>query len=70
MASIIEETTLQNDLHIILIFEIKYETEIKVYHVYQNIWSPELSEKVQCESENPIDKYAVQVCCVLKNDRK
>ena len=37
MASIIKKTILQNDLPIILIFKMKYQTEIKGYHVYQDI---------------------------------
>ena len=30
-------------------------------HVYREIWTPELVEtlEVQCERENPVDKYAV-----------
>ena len=30
------------------------------HHVYKDIWAPELGEhlEVQCEPENPVDKYA------------
>ena len=41
MASIIEKNILQNDLHILLIFEMNYQSEIKGYYV---IWSPKLGE--------------------------
>ena len=59
MVNIIEETILS----IILIFEMKHQTEIKLYHMYQDIWSPELGENLefQCEPENPIGKYDVCV---------
>ena len=44
-----------------LTVEISHETQIKRHHVYKDIWAPELGEhlEVQCEPENPVDKYAV-----------
>ena len=48
---------MQNNLPIILIFELEYHIEIKVYHVYQDILTFKLSKnlEIQCETENPID---------------
>ena len=36
-----------------------HKTEIKGHYVYKDIMSPELGEnlKVQCELQNPVDKY-------------
>ena len=59
-ANIINKIVLQNELPFILAVEISLETEIKGHHVYKDIWAPELGEhlEVQCEPENPVDKYA------------
>jgi hypothetical protein len=45
----------------------KFHSFIRGFHVYQNIWSPEIGEEVTCtiEENNHHDKFAV---CVLKND--
>ena len=60
-ANIINKIVLQDELPIILTVEISHETQIKGHHVYKDIWAPELGEQleVQCEPENPVDKYAV-----------
>ena len=60
-ANIINKIVLQDELPIILTVEISHETQIKGHHVYKDIWAPELGEhlEVQCEPENPVDKYAV-----------
>ena len=60
-ANIINKIVLQDELPIILTVEISHETQIKGHHIYKDIWAPELSEhlEVQCEPENPVDKYAV-----------
>ena len=60
-ANIINKIVLQDELPIILTVEISHETEIKGHPVYKDIWAPELGEhlEVQCEPENPVDKYAV-----------
>ena len=60
-ANIINKIVLQEELPIILTVEISHETQIKVHIVYKDIWAPELGEhlEVQCEPENPVDKYAV-----------
>ena len=60
-ANIINEIVLQDELPIIPTVEISHETQIKGNHVYQDIWAPELCEhlEVQCEPDNPVDKYAV-----------
>ena len=59
--NITDKILLQDELPIILIVEISHETQIKGHHVYKEIWTPELGEylEVQCEPENPVDKYAV-----------
>ena len=60
-ANIINKIVLQDELPIILTVEISHETQIKGHHVYKYIWATELGEhlEVQCEPENPVDKYAV-----------
>ena len=60
-ANFINKIVLQDELPIILTVEISHETQIKGHHVYKDIWAPELGEhlEVQCEPENPVDKYAV-----------
>ena len=60
-ANIINKIALQDELPIILTVESSHETQIKRHHVYKDIWAPELGEhlEVQCEPENPVDKYAV-----------
>ena len=42
------------------------DTYVKGYHVYKNIWKPNVNEKLETEMEldNVMDKYAV---CVKKN---
>ena len=59
--NIIKKIVLQDELPIILAVEISHGTQIKGHHVYKNIWTPELDEhlEVQCEPENPVDKYAI-----------
>ena len=60
-ANIINKIVLQDELPIILTVEISHETQIKGHHVYKDIGAPELGEhlEVQCEPENPVDKYVV-----------
>ena len=60
-ANIINKIVLQDELPIILTVEISHETQIKGHHIYKEVWAPELREhlEVQCEPENPVDKYAV-----------
>ena len=67
-ANIINKIVLQDELPIILTVEISHETQIKGHHVYKDIWAPELREhlEVQCEPENPVDKYAT-VCLKTSN---
>ena len=59
--NIINKIASQDELPIIPTVEISQETQIKGHHVYKNIWTPELGEhlEVQCEPENPVNKYAV-----------
>ena len=68
-ANIINKIVLQDELHIILTVKISHETQIKRHHGYKDIWAPELGEhlEVQCELENPVDKYAV--CLKTSNGR-
>ena len=68
-ANIINKIVLQDELHIILTVKISHETQIKRHHGYKDIWVPELGEhlEVQCELENPVDKYAV--CLKTSNGR-
>ena len=51
----------QDELGIIFIVETSHETQIKGHYVYKNTWTLELLEHlaVQCETENPVDKYVV-----------
>ena len=58
-ANIINKIVLQDELSIILTVEISNETQIKEHHIYNDVWAPELGEhlEVQCEPENPVDKY-------------
>lgn len=44
-----------------IVLRVSLENQIKGHHVYKNKQNPELDEhlKVQCELENPVDKYAV-----------
>ena len=60
-ANIINKIVLQDELTIILTVEISHETQIKGHHVYKDIWAPEMGQHldVQCEQENPVNKYAV-----------
>ena len=68
-ANIIKKIVLQDELPIILTVKISHETQIKGHHVYKDTWEPELGEhlEVQCESESPIDKYAI--CLKTSNGR-
>ena len=60
-ANIINKIVLQDELTIILTVEISHETQIKGHHVYKDIWAQEMGQHldVQCEQENPVNKYAV-----------
>ena len=71
--NIIYKIVSQDELGIIFTVEIFNETQIKGHHVYKNTWTHEtlhiykntwtleLREhlEVQCETENPVDKYVV-----------
>ena len=59
--SIIDVIVLQDELPSIPTAEITHETQIKGHHIYKDIWTPKLGERleVQCEPENVVDKYAV-----------
>ena len=60
-ANIINKIVLQDERPIILTVEISHETQIQGHHIYKDTWAPELGKhlEVQCEPENPVDKYAV-----------
>ena len=58
-----ETISIQDELPITLITSMDLETFIKGYHIYKNIWTPQLDEllEVSTESDNPVDKFAVAV---------
>ena len=54
---------LQNELPIIKLSEYKLDSYVKGYHVYKDIWKPNIGDVLKTEREprNPVDKYAVSV---------
>ena len=58
-----ETICIQDELPITLITSIDLETFIKEYHIYKNIWTPQLDEllEVSTEPDNPVAKFAVAV---------
>ena len=54
---------LQNELPIIKLCEYKLDSYVKGYHVYKDIWKPNIGDVLKTEREprNPVDKYAVAV---------
>ena len=45
--------------------EAEFETDssVRVFHVYQDNWTPVIGERLNCEreEENPQDRYAVAI---------
>ena len=58
-----KETKLEDDIEIIVVTDIEVPPFVKGYHVYRNLWTPILKEKLYGEMvpSNPVDKYAVVV---------
>ena len=64
MASATVETIcFQDEVPVILNTSLELETYIKCDHVYKEVWTPDVGEKVKVlmQPENRIDKFAVYV---------
>ena len=62
-AEVLEKIFNQEEVPVIVLKELEIDTYVKGHHVSKDIWTPEIGESLdaQTEPKNSIDKYAVYI---------